>query len=228
MNTVESPTTSSFNISPTSIPTTASTSVSTSEILTDCTTAGFSNKIIIIILSVILLLVLLNDKVDNIIRNLFVIIYNLFLRILEFFGFITGSTIHITANVAGNVARTGVDITEGTLHSVGSILTGKNNPISQNSPPTVQQLPNVQKEPDLDDTINTSKLPQQQNQPEPDTSENPIQNSIAQSKSSWCLVGEYKGKRGCIEVNQYDKCMSGQVYPSQKMCINPAMMTSSK
>jgi len=228
MSTVESPPTTSFNISPASVPAAASTSVSTSEILTDCSTAGFSNKIIIIILSVILLLVLLNDKVDNIIRNLFIIIYNLFIRILEFFGFITGSTIHITANVAGNVARTGVDITEGTLHSVGSILTGKNNPISQNNSPVVQQLPNEQREPDLDATINTSKLPQQPNIPAPDTSENPIQNSIAQSKSSWCLVGEYKGKRGCIEVNQYDKCMSGQVYPSQKMCINPAMMTSSK
>jgi uncharacterized integral membrane protein len=226
MNTVESPPTSSFGISPTTVSTSPSTS--TSELLTDGNTAGFSNKTIIIILSIILLLVLLNDKVDNVLRNLFIIVFNLFIRVLGFFGFITGSTLHITANVAGNVARTGVDITEGTIHSVGNILTGKNNPISPNSTPGQQPLPTEYKEPDLDNTINTSKLPEQSNIPAPDTSENPIQKSISQSKSSWCLVGEYKGKRGCIEVNEYDKCMSGQVYPSQKMCINPAIMTSAK
>ena len=228
MNTGESPyasiPTSSVNIASTRVPITTSTS----DILTDCSTAGFSNKTIIIILSVIILLVLLNDKVDNIIRNLVIIIYNLCIRVLGVFGFITGSTINLTANVAGDVARTGVDITEGTLHSVGNILTGKNNPISQNSNPILQLAPNEHKEPDLDDTINTSKLPQQPNIPAPDNSENPIQNPITQSKSAWCLVGEYKGKRGCIEINEYDKCMSGQVYPSQKMCINPALLSSSK
>jgi hypothetical protein len=228
MNTSESPyapiSTSSVNNANTSV----SIHPPTSDILTDCSTAGFSNKTIIIILSVIILLVLLNDNVDNIIRNLFVIIYNLCIRVLGVFGFITGSTINLTANVAGNVARTGVDITEGTLHSVGNILTGKNNPISQNNYP-ITQLPQMeQKDPDLDDTINTSKLPQQANIPAPDNSENPIQNPIAQSKSAWCLVGEYKGKRGCIEINEYDKCMSGQVYPNQKMCINPALLSSSK
>ena len=76
MNTGESPyasiPTSSVNTASASVPITTSTS----DILTDCSTAGFSNKTIIIILSVIILLVLLNDKVDNIIRNLFVIIYN--------------------------------------------------------------------------------------------------------------------------------------------------------
>jgi len=172
-------------------------------------TGGFSNKTIIIILGVIILLLLLNDTIIIIFRNIFGIAYVLVMKLLALFGFVTGSVINVSANVAGNVARTGVDITEGTLHSVGNILTGAN---------AQQQKPN------LDNTLNTSTIGQKNAQiPSPDTTENPIQNPISHEKSSWCLVGEYKGRRGCIEISEHDKCMSGQVYPSQKMCLNPTL-----
>ena len=183
---------------------------SSSSVPTD-SVGGFSNKIIIIILCGIIFLILLNDSIGNIFRNIAVMIYNLAMNILAFFGLVTGSAINVSANVIGNVARTGVDITEGTLHSVGNILTGV-------------QGQNPQTQPNLDKTLNDSTIGQQNTQiPRPDTSENPIQNPISQDKQSWCLVGEYKGRRGCIEISEHDKCMSGQVYPSQKMCLNPAL-----
>jgi hypothetical protein len=189
-----------------------SETLQSSPTITPDNTGGFSNKTIIIILCVIIFLILLNDSIGNIFRNIAGMAYNLVLKILALFGFVTGSAINVTANVAGNVARTGVDITEGTLHSVGNILTGTN----------VQQQ--QQQQQNLDNTLNTSTIGQKNAQiPSPDTTENPIQNPISQEKSSWCLVGEYKGRRGCIEVSEHDKCMSGQVYPSQKMCLNPAL-----
>ena len=58
-------------------------------------------------------------------------------------------------------------------------------------------------------------------EPDPDSSTNPIQKPITSGKSNWCLVGEYQGRRGCIEVTENDKCMSGQVFPSQYTCLNP-------
>jgi hypothetical protein len=197
---------------------------------TDSTT-GFSNNIIIIILCGIIFLILLNDNIGNIFRNIALITYNLVMRILALFGLVTGSAINITADLAGDVARTGVDITEGTLHSVGNILTGSNN--NQGLGANIQTLSaNIQKlgantqvqQSNLDNTLNNSTVGQQNAQiPNPDTTASPIQNSISQEKNAWCLVGEYKGRRGCIEVSEYDKCMSGQVYPSQKMCLNPAL-----
>jgi hypothetical protein len=172
---------------------------------------GFSNKTIIIILCAIIFLILLNDSIGNIFRNIAVMAYNLTMKLLALFGFIAGSAINVSANIAGNAARTGVDITEGTLHSVGNILTG-----------TQGQQP--QQQPDLDKTLNNSTIGQKKSQiPIPDTTENPIQNPISQEKNAWCLVGDYKGRRGCIEVSEHDKCMSGQVYPSQKMCLNPTL-----
>jgi hypothetical protein len=174
-------------------------------------TGGFSNKtVIIIILCVIILLILLNYRIGNIFRNIAAMVYNFIMKILAFFGFVSGTVINVTADVTSDVARTGIDIAEGTLHSVGNILTGKQQDQSQL--------------PDLDKKLNTSTIGQQNAQiPSPDTTENPIQNPISQDKNSWCLVGEYKGRRGCIEVSEHDKCMSGQVYPSQKMCLNPTL-----
>jgi hypothetical protein len=51
----------------------------------------------------------------------------------------------------------------------------------------------------------------------------PIQNPVSSAKKSWCLVGEYQGRRGCIEITDQDKCISGQVFPEQKMCLNPTL-----
>ena len=60
-------------------------------------------------------------------------------------------------------------------------------------------------------------------QPMPDSTTNPIQNPITSAKTGWCLVGEYEGRRGCIAIGDQDKCLSGQVFPNQQMCMNPTM-----
>ena len=44
---------------------------------------------------------------------------------------------------------------------------------------------------------------------------------ISSNKNGWCLIGEYENKRGCIEVDDSEKCMSGQVYPTRQACVNP-------
>ena len=41
------------------------------------------------------------------------------------------------------------------------------------------------------------------------------------SKSGYCFVGEDKGFRSCIEVGEGDICMSGDIFPTQAICINP-------
>jgi hypothetical protein len=75
----------------------------------------------------------------------------------------------------------------------------------------------------LDIKLNQDKQISKQKQPTEDTAENPIQKPISASKSGWCLIGEYENRRGCIEVGEQDKCLSGQIFPNQKMCLNPTM-----
>jgi hypothetical protein len=43
------------------------------------------------------------------------------------------------------------------------------------------------------------------------------------SKSGYCYIGEDRGFRSCIEVGEGDICMSGDIFPSEAICINPTL-----
>lgn len=36
----------------------------------------------------------------------------------------------------------------------------------------------------------------------------------------WCYLGKHKGTTACIQMSEHDKCMSNQIYPSQKLCLS--------
>jgi len=66
------------------------------------------------------------------------------------------------------------------------------------------------------------------NEPKPDAGEDTIQKSLGSSKTKWCLVGEYQNKRGCIDIGESDKCISGQVFPNEQICLNPNLYARSQ
>lgn len=41
------------------------------------------------------------------------------------------------------------------------------------------------------------------------------------SKSGFCYIGEDRGFRSCIEVGAGETCMSGDIFPTKAICINP-------
>lgn len=42
-------------------------------------------------------------------------------------------------------------------------------------------------------------------------------------KAGWCYVGMDRGFRTCAEVGVNDTCMSGDIFPSQEICMNPSL-----
>ena len=40
-------------------------------------------------------------------------------------------------------------------------------------------------------------------------------------KSGFCYLGEDRGVRTCVQVNDDDTCLSNQVFPTQELCVNP-------
>jgi hypothetical protein len=42
-------------------------------------------------------------------------------------------------------------------------------------------------------------------------------------KSGYCYVGSDKGYRSCVYVGRSDTCMSGEVFPTIDVCINPTL-----
>lgn len=55
--------------------------------------------------------------------------------------------------------------------------------------------------------------------PEADDSTSAVQKPA--SKSGFCYIGEDRGFRSCIEVGEGEVCMSGDIFPTQAICINP-------
>lgn len=175
---------------------------------------SFSGKNMIIIVLIVLLglsLVGINilDMVSNLIKTVTAIFGPLITQMLSILGYTTGTVINKTADIVSDTTKAGIDIAEGTVQNVGDLL------ISASSGGV-----NIDAKKQLDSAINNSK--KKVTIPEPDTTENPIQNPIAKGKGRWCLIGEYENRRGCIEVSEDSKCMSNQVFPTQKMCLNPA------
>jgi len=60
------------------------------------------------------------------------------------------------------------------------------------------------------------------NEPQPDNSRSTIQTT---GKSGWCYIGEEQGIRTCAEIGVNDACMSGDVFPTQAVCMNPNLRT---
>jgi len=55
---------------------------------------------------------------------------------------------------------------------------------------------------------------------EPDATDSQIQES---GKKGWCYVGTDRTFRSCIKVNESEKCMSGKIFPTKDICINPSL-----
>ncbi len=44
---------------------------------------------------------------------------------------------------------------------------------------------------------------------------------IINNSNKFCYIGEQNGHRSCISINEGDKCMSGDIFPSMQVCMNP-------
>lgn len=44
---------------------------------------------------------------------------------------------------------------------------------------------------------------------------------VYSGSSGWCYVGDDRGFRTCAEIGAGDKCMSGDIFPTQEICVNP-------
>ena len=56
--------------------------------------------------------------------------------------------------------------------------------------------------------------------PQPDDATSRTQRS---GKSGYCYIGEDRGFRSCIKVGEEDTCMSGDIFPTHAVCINPRL-----
>ena len=161
--------------------------------------------------------------------------------ILKVFGYQTLETTKQTVETSATGTKAGVDIvantTTGTIDAIENKAKSRNNKNNTNNQVTGQQRPTnaqpVQDQLKMEKQINELEDLQQQNlqkalgdsakpnEVKPDDSLSRIQASSGSGKAGWCFIGEDRGFRTCSQIGQNDQCMSGNIFPSQEICMNP-------
>ena len=94
--------------------------------------------------------------------------------------------------------------------------------VSKMSPDSAQNLegPDNAQNTALNRALNISK---QQELPKQDYVANDSYDSTQQGKAGWCYIGSEQGYRSCSQVGEADTCMSGNIFPTQDVCVNPSL-----
>ena len=153
--------------------------------------------------------------------------------ISQYFGGTAINATKQTVNVSATGAKAGIDVAAGTVTTGLDVVQQTAGSIKGARAIDQQTTAKPVYDNSLSNALNnaTSSLNQkggQQQQLEQDTptyqaddSYSSIQASKTAGKSGWCYIGEDRGFRTCAEVGVNDKCMSGDIFPTHEICINP-------
>jgi hypothetical protein len=127
---------------------------------------------------------------------------------------VTGQTVDVAAEGAKVVVGETANVLESGLTAVQDITPNKPQTTTKGQPISPQKQDSMQQT-SLNKALNTQQ-PQQQPQ-----QQNDYQAHEATSSTGWCYIGEDRGFRTCAEVGVNDSCMSGEIFPSHEICMNP-------
>ena len=159
---------------------------------------------------IILILIFLGFNIFTYLGNFTEWLRNLFQPVLAFFGYGVAQTTKQIVNVSATGTKGLVDVTAGTVTGGIDMLA---NGLSHKKKRGKSDMKA------LDNSIRN----QQSSEPMPDDAGSKTQASKAKGKAGYCYIGEDRGFRSCIQVGEADMCMSGNIFPTQDICINPSL-----
>jgi len=134
---------------------------------------------------------------------------------------VTGQAIDVSAEGAKVVVGETAGVIQGGLTAVQDI-TPNGAPSSIKGQSINQQKLDIYSQSDqstLNKALNTSQSQQLSQQ---DYQANEASSSVhTAGKAGWCFIGEDRGFRSCAQVGVNDVCMSGDIFPSNEICMNP-------
>ena len=132
--------------------------------------------------------------------------------LLSIFGYNVGETTKQTIKMSSEGTKGAVDAVATTAESGVDVLqkglTGKRNK---------KETTNIALK---DASHKQKKAPEE---PQPDDAGSRTQSNKALGKSGYCYIGEDRGFRSCIKVSESDVCMSGDIFPTRAVCVNPKL-----
>jgi len=164
-----------------------------------------------------------------------------FRSVARFLGYAAADTVKTTVDVTAKGAKSAVDIAAGATTSGidvlqktigggggGEGIKSSNTPSTSTSTNTNASNTNTnasntntnhpyQAESTLENALSHAK----QAPPQPDDATSRTQRSSG--KAGYCYIGEDRGFRSCLKVGEQDTCMSGDIFPTHAICINPRL-----
>jgi hypothetical protein len=144
--------------------------------------------------------------------------------ILSFFGIATVDLIDNTAEGGKIAVNKTANIIDRGLTGVQDLLPDETSGSSGASLKNSIPQPDVMKNNALNQALNKSNI-KQSNDLEYQADESTSSIQKPPSKAGYCYIGEEKGYRTCMYVNESDTCMSGNIFPTNEICVNPTLRT---
>ncbi len=145
--------------------------------------------------------------------------------ILQNLGLVVTETTKDVTQITAEGAKLGVDVAAGTVESGIDVIQGQldmDQSGSQNNTSTPTTNTNA-KQGSLSASLTSALADAEYNsEPLPDDATSSTQRA-GPTKSGYCYIGEDRGFRSCISVKDSDVCMSGQIFPSNEICVNPSL-----
>ena len=144
---------------------------------------------------------------------------DIFGSILQKLGIGTAKAAQDTVDVSMDGVKLGADIAAGSVKDVANLVKSDTDNIAD-SKKTVSGVVDNDKNDNDNESVN-NQVASSVN--EDQSSDSTIQSRRSNKKSGWCYVGTDRKVRSCIQVNASNKCMSGDIFPSRELCINPSL-----
>ena len=137
---------------------------------------------------------------------------------LESLGYVVTETTKDVTSLTAEGAKLGVDVAAGTIERGIDVIQGQLD-LEQSSKPATPK----QQQASISASLTSALADAEENtDPLPDDATSSTQRN-GSNKSGYCYIGEDRGFRSCIYVKENDVCMSGDIFPSQDLCVNPSL-----
>jgi hypothetical protein len=153
-----------------------------------------------------------------------------FRSVARFLGYAATDTVKTTMDVTAQGAKSAVDIAAGAATSGIDVLqktigtnANQSRQSNQSNQSRQSKQPNQTKQSNqhnaelsLENALSHAK----KEPPQPDDATSRTQRT---GKAGYCYIGEDRGFRSCIQVGEQDTCMSGDIFPTHAICVNPRL-----
>jgi hypothetical protein len=135
--------------------------------------------------------------------------------IVQEYGSWIPESIKKTLNLTEKGTKLGLDVTAGTVDSAVNVIE-KTAGLKTQTPSAQKGSQNSQNLSRALNVGNNTMSPSSK----ADSSDSEIQKA---KKPGWCYVGSDRKFRSCVKIGVNDQCMSGDIFPTKDICINPSL-----